>query len=201
MSKSASSRVSLLVRAQDSLTARFPIRPRQLGHIPLKSERLFKSRIRCNHQTALSGGKVIKEENGKVPWYAFLHIAIITGRGKETMVLVVPDLVVPESFHGFISLSGTIHILYTSPFLPNTSSSCLCCTGVVMGPAIKSLGSTLSMPYGCGEQNMINFAPAVVIKRYLMAVGKLPANVDTRASHFMSIGEKYPVCIMQCIIV
>ena len=33
---STPSKVSLLVRAQDSLTARFPIRPRQLGHIPLK---------------------------------------------------------------------------------------------------------------------------------------------------------------------
>ena len=70
-----------------------------------------------------------------------------------------------------------------------------------MGPAIKSLGSTLSMPYGCGEQNMINFAPAVLIKRYLTAVGSLTAKVDARASHFMSIGEKDPVFIMQCVIV
>ena len=70
-----------------------------------------------------------------------------------------------------------------------------------MGPAINSLGSTLRMPYGCGEQNMINFAPAVLIKRYLTAVGKLTSNVDVRASRYMNIGERDPVCIMQCIVV
>ena len=36
VSKSTTSKMSLLVRAQDSLTARFSIRPRQLGRIPLK---------------------------------------------------------------------------------------------------------------------------------------------------------------------
>ncbi|XP_062515710.1 C3 and PZP-like alpha-2-macroglobulin domain-containing protein 8 [Corticium candelabrum] len=57
-----------------------------------------------------------------------------------------------------------------------------------MGPAVNSLGSYLRMPYGCGEQNMINFAPAVVIKRYLRLTNRLTPELDSKATHYMEIG-------------
>jgi CD109 antigen len=91
--------------------------------------------------------------------------SLITGQGKRTWTLDVPELIVPKSFHGVISLSGDL-----------------------MSPAVKSLGSTLRMPYGCGEQNMVNFAPAVLIKKYLTAVRKLTSKVDIKASHYMNVG-------------
>lgn len=44
----------------------------------------------------------------------------------------------------------------------------LCCvTGDILGPSIAGLGSLVHMPYGCGEQNMIHFAPSIYVLQYL----------------------------------
>ena len=40
-------------------------------------------------------------------------------------------------------------------------------SGDVMGPSLNGLGNLVRMPHGCGEQNMINFAPNVYIYGYL----------------------------------
>lgn len=58
-----------------------------------------------------------------------------------------------------------------------------------MGPAINSLGSLLKMPYGCGEQNMINFAPAVMVKRYLTSVEMLTPAIDRTATRYTQMGK------------
>ena len=69
-----------------------------------------------------------------------------------------------------------------------------------MGPAINSLGSLLRMPSGCGEQNMVNFAPAVVIKQYLMKTNQLTPEIDSKATRFMEIGTQnlYIICHLHC---
>ncbi|KFD65543.1 hypothetical protein M514_05953 [Trichuris suis] len=45
--------------------------------------------------------------------------------------------------------------------------------GDVMGPTVKNAKGLIRMPYGCGEQNMINFVPNIIVMRYLKAVDKL----------------------------
>ena len=37
--------------------------------------------------------------------------------------------------------------------------------GDLLGPTLENLGSLVRMPYGCGEQNMLNFAPNIFILR------------------------------------
>ena len=44
--------------------------------------------------------------------------------------------------------------------------------GDVMGAAMSNIDSLLAMPYGCGEQNMVNFVPNIFIMRYLQATGR-----------------------------
>jgi CD109 antigen len=41
-----------------------------------------------------------------------------------------------------------------------------------MGPVLANLDSLVRMPYGCGEQNMINFVPNIVAVNYLNATGR-----------------------------
>ncbi|KAI4789593.1 hypothetical protein KUCAC02_035146, partial [Chaenocephalus aceratus] len=41
------------------------------------------------------------------------------------------------------------------------------------------------LPYGCGEQNMINFAPNIFVLQYLSAVGRADPETTTRATDFM----------------
>lgn len=39
--------------------------------------------------------------------------------------------------------------------------------GDILGPSIPNLANLIQMPSGCGEQNMLNFVPNIVILNYL----------------------------------
>ena len=56
-----------------------------------------------------------------------------------------------------------------------------------MGPALN-VGSMLRLPYGCGEQNMINFAPSIYIMKYLSSVDQLSQSLENKAKQIMTIG-------------
>ena len=59
-----------------------------------------------------------------------------------------------------------------------------------MGPALANIDGLLEMPYGCGEQNMIKFAPAMFIYRYLDATtgGNIEAKTKNKAIAVMNSG-------------
>lgn len=48
--------------------------------------------------------------------------------------------------------------------------------GDLFGPALNNIDRLIRIPYGCGEQNMIRFAPAVFAAAYLMATGRFVPN-------------------------
>lgn len=45
------------------------------------------------------------------------------------------------------------------------------------------------MPQGCGEQNMLNFVPNIVIAKYLKRVNRLTPAIEKRSLHFMESGK------------
>lgn len=61
-------------------------------------------------------------------------------------------------------------------------------SGDLLGPSINGLSSLIKMPYGCGEQNMINFAPNVYILQYLSKTGQLREDIKSKAVSFMRKG-------------
>lgn len=44
------------------------------------------------------------------------------------------------------------------------------------------------MPYGCGEQNMLNFVPNIVVIDYLKAINQLSEAVESKAKKYMESG-------------
>ena len=44
------------------------------------------------------------------------------------------------------------------------------------------------LPYGCGEQNMLNFVPNIVVLDYLTALNKLTPEIESKAKRFMETG-------------
>lgn len=59
--------------------------------------------------------------------------------------------------------------------------------GNIFGSSLQNLGNLLQMPGGCGEQNMLSFAPDVFITLYLSGVNKLTDSIEMRAhSHIRS---------------
>lgn len=59
-----------------------------------------------------------------------------------------------------------------------------------MGPALNNLDALLLMPFGCGEQNMVNFVPNIVVGKYLESVNRLPDSVRHKIINHLETGRK-----------
>jgi CD109 antigen len=60
--------------------------------------------------------------------------------------------------------------------------------GDILGGVITNLDKLIQMPCGCGEQNMINFVPDIVILNYLKGVNSLTHDVKERALSYLETG-------------
>ncbi|NXD24457.1 A2MG protein, partial [Spelaeornis formosus] len=60
--------------------------------------------------------------------------------------------------------------------------------GDIMGPALQHLDQLLSMPFGCGEQNMVQFAPNIFILQYLNKTKQLNPEIKDKALKFLTTG-------------
>ncbi|NXL21326.1 A2ML1 protein, partial [Setophaga kirtlandii] len=60
--------------------------------------------------------------------------------------------------------------------------------GDIMGPALQNLDQLLDMPFGCGEQNMVKFAPNIFILQYLNKTKQLDPEIKAIALAFLTIG-------------
>jgi hypothetical protein len=58
-----------------------------------------------------------------------------------------------------------------------------------MGTALQNLDSLVQMPSGCGEQNMVFFAPIIYVLQYLEETGLLTKEIMSRAVGFLEIGK------------
>ena len=57
-----------------------------------------------------------------------------------------------------------------------------------MGLTISNLDELIQISSGCGEQNMINFAPNVYVVDYLQTTGQGRADVIEQAKNIMTRG-------------
>ncbi|XP_075152783.1 CD109 antigen-like isoform X4 [Haematobia irritans] len=60
--------------------------------------------------------------------------------------------------------------------------------GDILGPTIKNIDKLVRMPYGCGEQNMVNFVPNILVLYYLEAIKKDMPLVAKNAKSYMESG-------------
>ncbi|KAH8271018.1 hypothetical protein KR018_000174 [Drosophila ironensis] len=60
--------------------------------------------------------------------------------------------------------------------------------GDLLGPTLQNLDNLVRMPYGCGEQNMVNFVPNILVLKYLEVTGRKMPAVEAKAKKFLEIG-------------
>lgn len=60
--------------------------------------------------------------------------------------------------------------------------------GDVMGPTLNHLSNLLRLPFGCGEQNMIHFAPNVFVLKYLQKTRQLSPEVERETTDHLVQG-------------
>ena len=121
----------------------------------------------------------------------------ITARSTEAAdalvknLLVEPEGVEIEIVGNHMISDGHHNDFHTDlPFdaIEGSGRAYVALTGSLLTQTIEGLDQLLKMPFGCGEQNMILFAPNVYIARYLKETGQLKPEIMAKAEHLMTVG-------------
>ncbi|XP_018112272.1 C3 and PZP-like alpha-2-macroglobulin domain-containing protein 8 [Xenopus laevis] len=72
--------------------------------------------------------------------------------------------------------------------IPGSERATASIIGDVMGPTVSNLDNLLRLPFGCGEQNMIHFAPNVFVLKYLQKTRQLCPEVESEAVDYLVQG-------------
>uniref|UniRef100_A0A8D2NX75 Alpha-2-macroglobulin-like protein 1 n=1 Tax=Zosterops lateralis melanops TaxID=1220523 RepID=A0A8D2NX75_ZOSLA len=117
--------------------------------------------------------------------------------GKDTVVkhlLVKAEGQLEEKTHSSIlcpegtSASETISFTVPENIVLGSERAHVSFLGDIMGTALDNIGELLQMSSGCGEQNMVHFAPNVFITRYLEETGQLTPEIRQKAIGYLESG-------------
>ncbi|XP_039526840.1 alpha-2-macroglobulin-like protein 1 isoform X1 [Pimephales promelas] len=164
------------VCSEESKTFQWIVTPSALGkvNITVRAEAV-RSRELCGNEVVTFPDKgridtvmqsVLVEAEGTKQSITQNELICLTDRPQETSVaLTLPNVFVKDSAKSFVTVLGDL-----------------------MGRALKNIGNLLAMPYGCGEQNMLLFAPNIYILQYLESSGQLTPEIKSRAITFLESG-------------
>ncbi|XP_006620960.1 CD109 antigen-like isoform X1 [Apis dorsata] len=149
------------VKANSGSSISFMIIPRELGYITIKA----------TANSILAGDsvnrKLLVKAEGETQYVnraTFLDLR----NTKSTSINVTIDI--PKN-----AVPGSEHIEISA-------------VGDILGPSILNLANLIKMPSGCGEQNMLNFVPNIMILNYLKNTNQLTQAVQNKALRYMEIG-------------
>ncbi|XP_022086577.1 C3 and PZP-like alpha-2-macroglobulin domain-containing protein 8 isoform X2 [Acanthaster planci] len=72
--------------------------------------------------------------------------------------------------------------------VPGSERAAAVVIGDVMGPTLNNLHNLIRLPFGCGEQNMIHFAPIVYVMHYLQHTNQMDKETEIEANTFLVQG-------------
>ena len=121
----------------------------------------------------------------------------VTARSRDEADAVIKDLLVePEGVQHeivenlIVSAGDEVEFDNAAPpgAIEGSARTSVSLTGSYLSQTIEGLEGLLRMPFGCGEQNMILFAPNVFVARYLEETGQLKPEVMAKAERLMLTG-------------
>ncbi|PKU34053.1 alpha-2-macroglobulin-like protein 1 [Limosa lapponica baueri] len=113
----------------------------------------------------------------------------------ETYKLFQPGGILVEKAHNSLlcqEATEEISLEVPANILEGSQRAHVTVMGDIMGNALQNLDSLLAMPYGCGEQNMVRFAPNIYIQQYLEKSGQLRPDIRAKAQGFLQSGSGHP---------
>jgi CD109 antigen len=106
-------------------------------------------------------------------------------------LIVEPEGVAREDVQNLVLSAGNSTVVDTSiPFIvvDGSGRAYIAVTASYLTQTIDGLDALIQMPFGCGEQNMILFAPDVYITKYLKESGQLKPEIMAKAEKLMITG-------------
>uniref|UniRef100_A0A3B3CGI1 Alpha-2-macroglobulin-like 1 n=1 Tax=Oryzias melastigma TaxID=30732 RepID=A0A3B3CGI1_ORYME len=156
---------SVCLCAEESKTFSWIVTPTALGSVSAEAER---SNKRCGNE------KVTVPTEGRID-------TVITN-------LLVEAEGVPQMISHNALLCPKISLELPEKFVTGSERASVSVLGDLMGRAMKNLDKLLAMPYGCGEQNMLLFAPNIFILDYLKSTGQLKDSTLKTAVGYLESG-------------
>ncbi|XP_014472781.1 PREDICTED: CD109 antigen-like isoform X2 [Dinoponera quadriceps] len=149
------------VKANSGSSVSFMIIPRELGYIDIKvTANSVLAGDSVEHKLLVNAEGETQYKNKAV----FLDLRNVD-HAETNITIDIPNNAVPDS--------ETIHIS---------------AVGDILGPSITNLANLIRMPFGCGEQNMLNFVPNIVVLDYLKNTNQLTQAVQSKALKYLDIG-------------
>ncbi|KFQ04213.1 Alpha-2-macroglobulin, partial [Haliaeetus albicilla] len=87
-----------------------------------------------------------------------------------------------------VSAEQKFSLLLPSNVVQDSGRAYFSVLGDIMGTAMQNLHQLLQMPFGCGEQNMVLFAPNIYVLDYLNKTGQLSEEVKSKAIGYLVSG-------------
>ncbi|KAK2087622.1 C3 and PZP-like alpha-2-macroglobulin domain-containing protein 8 [Saguinus oedipus] len=109
-------------------------------------------------------------------------IGFSTGWGSMGEFRIWRKMEVDESYSEAFTL-GVPH-----GAIPGSERAAASIIGDVMGPTLNHLTNLLRLPFGCGEQNMVHFAPNVFVLKYLQKTQQLSPEVERETTDYLVQG-------------
>ncbi|XP_043921643.1 CD109 antigen-like [Protopterus annectens] len=152
------------IPSQDGKTVLFPIKPNLLGELSITVKAT--SPVASD---AITQSVLVKAEGIAQSYSQTLLLSLTTNYGSN-------------------STSNTLNFTFPPDVVNGSQRAYVTVVGNILGPSITGLDSLIQLPSGCGEQNMINFAPGVYILKYLKVTKQLKADIQEKALNYMQEG-------------
>ncbi|KAM9842975.1 CD109 antigen-like [Aulostomus maculatus] len=145
-----------------SASALFPIRPVALGEMEISVDA-----VSAEATDSLVWRVLVKPEGVEQTFSEtlFLELAPLMNNNSKSISFSFPPDVVPGSRRAHVALVGDVLAL-----------------------SIRSLDELVQMPLGCGEQNIIHFAPSIYVLQYLDKSSQDHRELRSRALGYMVEG-------------
>ncbi|KAM9801195.1 alpha-2-macroglobulin [Neosynchiropus ocellatus] len=167
---------SVCLCGEESRTFMWTVTPSALGQLSLKvSAEALRTDVLCGNEVATV------PEAGRID--TVVRTLLVEAEGTPQSVSHNVLLCPSEG-----PVEKTVSVLMPEMFVAGSARATVSVLGDLMGRATKNLDKLLAMPYGCGEQNMLLFAPNIYILNYLKSTNQLTQEVLHRATRFLESG-------------
>uniref|UniRef100_A0A452H633 OVOS protein n=1 Tax=Gopherus agassizii TaxID=38772 RepID=A0A452H633_9SAUR len=110
---------------------------------------------------------------------------------RKTYVWNIISKKLGKFLHNFLSYATAtepVSLKLPENLVEGSARASFSVTGDILGTAMQNLQQLLQMPFGCGEQNMVLFAPNIYILDYLNKTGQLSEETKSKAIGYLVSG-------------
>ncbi|XP_076605206.1 CD109 antigen-like [Chaetodon auriga] len=143
---------------------------------------LFPIRLVALGMAEISVDAVSAEASDSLVWRVLVKPEGVEQSFSETLFLELAPM--KHNNSRFVSFS------FPPDVVPGSQRAHVALVGDILAPSISNLDSLVQMPLGCGEQNMIHFAPSIYVLQYLDQSAQDSKEIRSRAQVYMKEGYR-----------